>query len=359
MPTDDELDLGADVVDLARALCDIESVSGREERLADAVEAALLRLDHLQVTRDGNAVVARTELGRGGRVVIAGHLDTVPVSGNLPTRLVRTPRGTHLWGRGTCDMKSGVAVQLRIAATLTEPNQDLTFVFYDQEEVEAVRNGLGRLAREHPEWLRGDFAVLCEPTDGTVEGGCNGTLRVEITSRGTAAHSARWWTGSNAVHAAAEPLSRLVRYRPREVEVDGLVYREGMSAVGIRAGTAGNVIPDRCVLTVNHRFAPDRTLEQAQAHVRELFAGHEVTVVDAAGGARPGLDHPSAAAFVAAVGRPPAPKYGWTDVARFSGLGIPAVNFGPGDPALAHRDDEQCPVQQIRDCERALLDWLG
>ncbi|MDQ1294219.1 MAG: succinyl-diaminopimelate desuccinylase [Actinomycetota bacterium] len=358
MPTDDELDLSCDVVDLARALCDIESVSGREERLADAVEAALLPLGHLEVVRDGNAVVARTALGRAERVVIAGHLDTVPVADNLPTRLVSTPDGEQLRGRGTCDMKSGVAVQLRIAATLPEPNRDITFVFYDQEEVEAARNGLGRLARHHPEWLRGDFAVLCEPSDGTVEGGCNGTLRVEVTTKGLAAHSARWWTGSNAIHAAAGPLQRLAGYRPREVEVEGLVYREGMNAVGIRGGIAGNVIPDRCVLTVNHRFAPDRSLEQAEAHVRDLFAGHDVTVVDAAGGARPGLDHPVAAAFVEAVGRPPAPKYGWTDVARFSDLGIPAVNFGPGDPSLAHRDDEMCPVSQIRHCERALRDWL-
>ena len=360
------LDLSAALVDLTRALCDVPSVSGEEQALADAVETALRACAHLEVLRDGDTVVARTRLGRLSRVVIAGHLDTVPIAGNLPSRLQHAESGVagddELWGRGTVDMKGGVAVALSLASRLVAPARDVTWVFYDNEEVEASRNGLGRVLRNHPEWLAGDFAVLGEPTVAGIEGGCNGTLRVEVRVPGVAAHSARAWTGVNAIHGAGEVLRRLTAYTPQEREVDALTYREGMNAVGIRGGVAGNVIPDECVVTVNFRFAPDRSIAQAEAHVRELFAGFEVTVVDAAAGARPGLDAPIAADFVAAVasltGRAPAPKYGWTDVARFSELGVPAVNFGPGDPLLAHKVDERCPVWHLDVCHEALLTWL-
>ena len=348
------LDLATDGVTLTAALCDVPSVSGDEGPLADAVEAALRGLGHLEVLRDGDAVVARTRLGRPERVVLAGHLDTVPIADNLPTRLV----DGVLHGRGTVDMKGGVAVQLRIAATVPEPTRDVTFVFYDHEEVDAASNGLGRLARAHPDWIAADFAVLLEPTSAVVEGGCNGTLRVEVTTRGVAAHSARAWRGHNAIHDAGRVLARLEAYAPREVDVDGLVYREGLNAVTIHGGIANNVIPDRCVVAVNYRFAPDRSLAQAEAHVREVLDGFEVAVVDGSAGARPGLDHPAAAAFVAAVGGEPKPKYGWTDVARFSALGVPAVNYGPGDALLAHADDERCPAADIARCEQALHAWL-
>lgn len=353
------LDLDADTVTLTRTVCDLESASGQEQRLADAVEGALRRLPHLEVFRDGNAVVARTNLGRAERVVLAGHLDTVPPSGNLPTRLEGTGDDAVIHGRGTADMKSGLAVLLRVAATVPEPEHDITYVFYDNEEVDADLNGLGRLAREHPDWLAAQFAVLGEPTSGTVEGGCNGTVRVEVKIRGVAAHSARSWLGRNAVHEAGIVLDRLRAYLPRMADVDGLLYREGLNAVGIRGGVAGNVIPDECVVTVNYRFAPDRFPDEAVDHLRSVFNGYEMTVVDSAPGARPGLDHPAAAAFVAAIGRLPAPKQGWTDVARFSELGIPAVNYGPGDPLLAHRDDERVKVSKIRECERALRAWLS
>jgi succinyl-diaminopimelate desuccinylase len=350
-----DLDLSADVAELTRAICDVESVSGGEGPLADGVEAALRRLGHLEVTRDGDAVVARTGLGRPERVVLAGHLDTVPVARNLPARF----EGDLLVGRGTADMKGGVAVQLKVAAALPRPSRDVTFVFYDCEEVDADRNGLGRLARTSPELLSGDLAVLLEPTAAGIEGGCNGTLRAEVVTRGVAAHSARWWRGVNAVHEAGRVLARLQAYQPREVEVEGLVYREGLNAVGIAGGIAGNVIPDECTVLVNYRFAPDKDLQAAGRHVCEVFDGYEVRVVDGADGARPGLDRPAAAAFVAAIGSEPTAKYGWTDVARFSALGVPAVNFGPGDPSVAHADDEHVPVAQLRACEAALLTWLS
>lgn len=355
------LDLSADVVELTAALCDIHSVSGQEGPLADAIEEALRSLEHLQVLRDGNCIVARTELGRAERVVLAGHIDTVPLSseGNLPTRRQEGPEGEELWGRGTVDMKGGVAVQLRLAADLVEPNRDLTYIFYDCEEVEAARNGLRRLAATRPDVLECDFAVLLEPTAGLVEGGCKGTMRAEIRITGVAAHSGRPWMGSNAIHAAAPVLNLLAEYEARNVDVDGLRYREGLSAVGIRGGAGNNVVPDECVVTVNYRFAPDRSEAEAQAHVRELFRGYEVTVTDMAGGARPGLHLPLAQAFVAAIGGEVAGKQGWTDVARFSALGIPAVNFGPGDPLLCHKDDERCPADQLRGAEAALLRWLN
>ncbi len=353
-----------DVVGLTRAICDVESVSGNEGPLADAVEAVLREAGHLEVLRDGDAVVARTHLGRPERVVLAGHLDTVPLANrpdgtpNLPVRILDENGEAVLHGRGTVDMKGGVAVQLHLAVTLTEPARDVTYVFYDNEEVDAARNGLLRLAERHPDWIAGDFAVLLEPTDGTVEGGCQGTMRVEVTTHGVASHSARSWMGHNAIHDAGRVLSRLASYLPREVTIDGLTYREGLNAVAIHGGIAGNVIPDHCLVTVNYRFAPDRRVADAQAHLREVFDGFEVAVVDAADGALPGLGHPAAAAFVAAIGQPPKPKFGWTDVARFTGLGVPAVNFGPGDPLLAHRDDERCPAAQLTACADALRRWL-
>lgn len=359
------LDLAADLPDLLQAVCDVESVSGDETRLADAVEAALAGCAHLEVLRDGDAVVARTHLGRSSRVVVAGHLDTVPLGRradggpNLPTWRTGSGADEVVHGRGTSDMKGGVAVALSLAASLAEPVRDVTWVFYDHEEVEAELNGLGRLATAHPDWLAGDVALLCEPTSAAVEGGCNGTLRVEVHLHGVPAHSARPWRGRNAVHAAAPLLALLAGHDPGEREVDGLVFRQSLQAVGVRGGGTGNVVPDRCVVTINHRFAPDRTLAQAEADLRELLAGYEVVLTDGAEGARPGLDRPAAADFVAVTGEEPRAKLGWTDVARFTALGVPAVNFGPGDPLLAHADDERCPVSDLHRCAQVLGAWLG
>ncbi|QKW34281.1 succinyl-diaminopimelate desuccinylase [Actinomadura sp. NAK00032] len=349
------LDLFADVADLTAALVDIESVSGGEGPLADAVEEALRALPHLAVERAGNNVVARTDLGRGERVVLAGHLDTVPLNGNLPSRV----EGNRLYGCGTTDMKSGVAVALRLAATVPEPNRDITYVFYECEEIEAERNGLRKLAAARPELLAGDFAVLMEPTGGQIEGGCQGTMRVEVVAKGERAHSARAWMGSNAIHSAGRILDVLRAYEPPRPVVDGLEFREGLNAVFISGGVAGNVIPDECVVTVNYRFAPDKSVADAEAYLREIFTGFEVTVTDAASAARPGLTHPAAAAFVAAAGAEVRAKLGWTDVARFSELGIPAVNYGPGEPTLAHTRDEYVEIPLIAECEQRMRTWLA
>ncbi|MGZ4444097.1 MAG: succinyl-diaminopimelate desuccinylase [Nocardioidaceae bacterium] len=349
------LDLSVDAVTLTENLVNLESVSGNEKEIADAVEGALRALGHLEVSRHGNNVVARTSLGRAERVVIAGHLDTVPLNDNLPAR--RDEKLLH--GLGACDMKGGCAVALRIAATVPEPNRDLTFVFYECEEVEAERNGLGHLARDVPELLEADFAILMEPSDGVVEAGCQGTMRVDVTTHGERAHSARSWTGSNAIHAAAEVLARLQAYEPRRPVIDGLEYHEGLNAVFVSGGVAGNVLPDRCVVSVNYRFAPDRSEAEALAHMREVFDGFDLEVTDTSPGALPGLTVPAAAAFLEAVGGTANPKFGWTDVSRFSALGVPAVNFGPGDPHLAHKQEEFVPLEQIRSVEAQLRTWLG
>lgn len=353
------LDLSRSSVELTADICNIESVSGNEKNLADAIESSLTGLPHLELIRNGNALVAKTNLGREQRVVIAGHIDTVPVNNNLPVRWSEEEGAQWLWGRGTVDMKAGVAVAVKLAAELTEPAYDITWIWYDNEEVASELNGLGRLATASPELLQGDFAILGEPSNSTVEGGCNGTLRVEVRTHGVRAHSARAWKGENAIHKLAPALAALAAYSPATVTVDGLDYREGLSAVGVSGGVAGNVIPDEAVLTVNYRFAPDKTVAQALAHVEEVFAGFEVVVTDSAEGARPGLTAALAQDFVAAVGAEPMPKYGWTDVARFSALGIPAVNFGPGDPSLAHTDDERVLTSQILECELALRNWLS
>lgn len=348
------LDLTTDVVSLTEDLVNLESVSGNEATIADAVEEQLRGLGHLDVRRFGNTVVARTDQGHPERVVIAGHLDTVPLNDNLPARRDEE----HLHGLGTCDMKGGVAVALRIAATMPETDRDVTFLFYDCEEVEAERNGLKRLGDVHPELLQADFAILMEPSDAGVEAGCQGTLRVDVITRGERAHSARSWRGRNAIHDAQEVLARLNDYEPRRPVIDGLEYHEGLNAVFVSGGVAGNVVPDLCVVSVNFRFAPDRSEADALAHVREVFDGFEIEVSDSAPAAMPGLSVPAAAAFVEAVGGAVNPKFGWTDVARFSALGIPAVNFGPGDPHLAHKQDERVPIEHLHRVERQLRAWL-
>ncbi len=349
------LDPTADVVSLCEALVDIESVSHHEQEIADAVEAALRALPHLQVTRRGHTVVARTELGRAERVVIAGHLDTVPLNDNLPSR----NDGTLLHGLGSCDMKGGDAVILRLAATVAEPVRDVTYILYEAEEVDSEFNGLRKLAESDPGLMSADFAILMEPSNAVVEAGCQGTLRAVVRTRGERAHSARSWRGVNAIHGAGEVLARLNAYEARKPVIDGLEYHEGLNAVFINGGVAGNVIPDLCEVEVNFRFAPDRDVEDAQSFVKGFFEGFEVEFTDLAPGALPGLGTEAARAFIDAVGGEVNPKFGWTDVARFTALGVPAVNYGPGDPMLAHKQEEYVPLDQLRSCEEQLRRWLS
>nr|WP_206072216.1 succinyl-diaminopimelate desuccinylase [Antrihabitans stalactiti] len=351
------LDLAADPIALTAALVDIPSVSRDERVIADAVEAALReQTDGFEVIRNGNAVLARTNRGLPSRVILAGHLDTVPIADNVPSRR----DGEILHGCGTVDMKSGDAVFLHLAATVRDLTQDVTLIFYDCEEISAEFNGLGRIERELPQWLAGDVAILGEPTGGFIEAGCQGTLRIRLTAGGTRAHSARSWLGVNAIHKLGPALDRLAKYEARSVDIDGCVYREGLSAVRIDGGVAGNVVPDAATVDVNFRFAPDRTVAAATEHVREVFDGLDlgVELTDSASGALPGLAAPAAAALVEAAGGEVRAKYGWTDVSRFAALGIPAVNYGPGDPNLAHTRGEHVPVAQITDVTAVLRAYL-
>jgi succinyl-diaminopimelate desuccinylase len=350
------LDLSADAVTLTEQLVNIESVSRNERAIADAVESALRTLPHLTVTRRGHTVVARTELGHAERVVIAGHLDTVPLNDNLPARR----EGELLHGLGTCDMKGGDAVILRLAATVPAPNRDVTYILYEAEEIEAEFNGLHLLGQSDPDLMAADFAILMEPSGAIVEAGCQGTMRVDVRTTGERAHSARSWKGVNAIHGAADVLARLNAFEARMPVIDGLEYHEGLNAVFISGGVAGNVLPDECVVSVNYRFAPDRSEAEAEQFLRAFFDGYDVTLRDSAPGALPGLGLPAAKAFIDAVGGDDVrPKFGWTDVSRFSALGVPAVNFGPGDPMLAHKQEEHVPVAHIEHCERQLRHWLG
>lgn len=352
------LDLHGDPIALTAALVDIPSESRHERRIADEIETALrAQTRGFEVIRHGDAVLARTNYGRPTRVLLAGHTDTVPAADNLPSHR----DGDLLYGCGTSDMKSGDAVFLHLAATVTDPAHDITVVMYDCEEIEAAANGLGRIERELPDWLRADVAILGEPSGGYIEAGCQGTLRMVISATGTRAHSARSWLGDNAIHKLAEVLDRLANYRARDVDIDGCVYREGLSAVRIDGGVAGNVIPDAASVTVNFRFAPDRSVEQAQQHVREVFDGLDVQMelTDAAAGALPGLHQPAAAQLIAAAGGQVRAKYGWTDVARFAALGVPAVNYGPGDPNVAHKADEHVDVTAITAVTDVLRRYLS
>ena len=352
------LDPTGDIVTLLGDLVDIPSESRDEGAIADAIEAALAGATHLTVERDGNSLVARTDLGLPDRVLICGHIDTVPEADNLPHHIETVGDEERLVGLGSCDMKGGLAVALALAALVDAPTRDITYVFYEAEEIEERYNGLKRLAETRPDLLAGDFAVLMEPSDAGVEAGCQGTLRAEIHLPGRRAHSARSWLGRNAIHAAADVLARLAEYQPSRVVIDGLEYREGLNAVGITGGVAGNVIPDECVVVVNYRFAPSLTAELAVRHVQTIFEGFDVRVVDVAAGALPGLSQPAAKAFLDVTGSTPRPKFGWTDVARFTALGIPAVNYGPGDPSLAHTREEYVPTDQVRSTFEVMRAWL-
>ena len=352
-------DDGVDLLARTAALVDIASPSRAEGPLVDLLETELRGHAHLEVTRVGDNLVARTALGRPQRVVLAGHTDTVPAADDAGARL----DGDRLFGVGSADMKGGLAVMLDLAASLAEPSVDLTYVFYAREEVASSESGLGELFDKRPDLLVGDVAILGEPTDARIEAGCQGTLRMRFELRGARAHTARPWMGRNAVHRLAGILAVLDTYEARSPVIDGCQFREALQAVAVEGGSGGNVVPDRASITVNLRFAPDRTADAAQSHVRELFApfledGDVIEVLDLADAAAPGLDHPLLAALVERSGGEVMAKLGWTDVARFAAHGVPAVNFGPGDSTVAHTADEyldRAPLERVHAVLRELL----
>ena len=358
----------ADIVAVTTDLVNIASVSGDENLIASSIFAALSDCDWLEVHRFQNSVIAKTNLNKASRVIVAGHIDTVPAADNANAKLVAAGEPLPsdgsvmtedvLFGLGSCDMKGGVAVALRAAASIQDPQFDVTYIFYECEEIESARNGLTLIAAAHPEWLAADIAVLLEPSNANIEAGCQGTLRARISTTGTRAHSARAWLGENAIHNLGGILETLNKYVPARVIIDGLEYREGLNAVSVAGGIAGNIIPDSAVVEVNYRYAPSTSAEQAQDHVRKVFDGYLVEFTDNAPGAMPGLERAALADLVSRVNGQVAPKFGWTDVARFSAMGVPAVNLGPGDPGLAHSRNEFVPVSQLRKCEETVFGWL-
>jgi succinyl-diaminopimelate desuccinylase len=349
----------ADLLARTAELIDIASPSLGEAAIADHIEAGLRSIAGLEVTRIDDNVIARTDRGRPARLVLAGHTDTVPANGNETARF----DGDTLWGLGAADMKSGLAVMLELARTVDDPAVDVTYVFYVAEELAAEHNGLRALFASHPDLMAGDVALLGEPTSAALEAGCQGTMRMEVRLHGTRAHTARPWMGRNAVHRLGPLLERLAAYEGRRPVLAGCEYREAVQAVAVEGGVAGNVVPDLATLTVNHRFAPDRSPEEAEAHLRELISpgledGDEIEVVDVANGSPPAVDHPLLRALIERNNLPVTAKLGWTDVARFAAHGIPAANFGPGDAALAHAADERVEREQIDRCYEALADLL-
>jgi succinyl-diaminopimelate desuccinylase len=349
----------ADLLALTAELVDVPSVSHEEGPLTDWFERELRAVPGLTVDRVGDNVVARTTLGRARRIVLAGHTDTVPVNGNDKAEV----EGDTLWGLGSADMKSGLAVMLELARTVSEPVVDVTYVFYAGEEVAAEHNGLRHLFRDRPELLAGDVALLGEPTDAALEAGCQGTMRFDVTLTGARAHTARPWMGRNAVHRLGRLLAIVDDYVERRPVIDGCEYREALQAVHVEGGVAANVVPDRARVVLNHRFAPDRSADEAERHVRDLLApvledGDELVVVDSAPAAAPGLDDPLLAALIGRNELEVRAKLGWTDVARFAERGIPAANFGPGDPLLAHTADEHVTRAQLDRTYAALHDLL-
>ena len=351
---------GPDLLARTEALCAIPSESRAEGPITDHLAELLAAAPWLTLTRVGDNLVARTELGRSMRLVLAGHTDTVPANGNASPRR----DGTTLWGLGTADMKGGLAVMVELALGVAEPAVDVTYVFYAREEVAAHESGLEELFAERPELLEGDVAILGEPTDGELEAGCQGTLKLSVTLAGARAHSARPWMGRNAVHRLGPLLDFLTAHQSREPVIGGLQFREALQAVGVEGGVAGNVVPDSATLTLNHRFAPDRTPAEAERVVRDLVApfleaGDTVELVDAAPGAAPALDHPLLAALVERHGLGVRAKLGWTDVARFASRGVPAVNLGAGDSTLAHHVDERVEADRLEATYRALHDLIS
>jgi succinyl-diaminopimelate desuccinylase len=328
----------------------VPSPSRGEDALAGMVEDTLRACPWLQLERVGDNVIARTTIGHGQRLVLAGHLDTVPANGNQEPKL----EGDTVWGLGASDMKGGLAVMLELAATVREPAVDVTWCFYAREEIGRADSGLVELWQERPELLAGDAAILGEPTGALVEAGCQGTMRVQITLRGVRAHTARPFAGRNAIHRLVPLLQRVAEWPGREVVLDGCTYAEQLQAVAIEGGVAANVVPDEARLTLNHRYAPDRGGKEAGAFLLDLLegtwdpeSGDTWEVLDTGDGAPPSLGHPLLHALVEKSGAAPTAKVGWTDVASFWEHGVPAANFGPGDPLLAHHPDERVTATQL------------
>ncbi len=341
------------------ALVLMESVSGHEDAIAEYVATRLRANPRLEVERIGDNVVARTTGLHKTRLVVAGHLDTVP--GDAGTARVE---GDAVVGLGACDMKGSLSVMLELATRDVAHSNEVTWVFYAREEIARAQSGLRELLELRPDLLAGDVALLAEPTGGTVEAGCQGSLRVSVTVRGSRAHTARPYMGRNAIHRLGAVLARIAAYTPRTTVVDGVTFTEQLQVVSVDGGVSGNVVPDVAHCVVNHRFAPDRTVGDAVDWLRGYLETtlDETDVVDLddwAPAAAPAMDNEHLRSLVGLSGRTVRAKVGWTDVATFQEMGIPATNFGAGNPLLAHHPNERVTADELAEFSRVLGAWIS
>ncbi len=347
-----------DLVSSCFELVNIYSVSHQEESISEYVLEQLSECSWLEVEVIDSEIVAKSNLGLPKRVLFAGHLDTVPSSGNFPGRI----EGDSCWGLGSVDMKAGLSVFLELAKNITKPSMDVTFVFYTCEEVDRSYSGLGKLYQQRPDLIKADAVVLGEPSGAKIEAGCQGTMRILLKLTGVRAHTARPWMGRNAIHRLHLVLAFLNDYDPRSVLIDGCEFKESLQAVKIEGGIANNVVPDEVNLAINFRFAPDRNVDQAFDHLKILLEpfiesedGDSIELIEGVEGALPNLSNPVLASLAEKAGSVNA-KLGWTDVATFSSMGVPATNFGPGDPGLAHSPTEHVTKQDLETVYKILFE---
>jgi len=332
-------------------LTSIASPIGEEKELCDRIQERVASLPlAMPVRRVGNSIVVSLARGASSKphVVFAGHTDTVRTE-NGPARI----EGDRLFGAGSSDMKSGLALMLVLAETLDVANLacHLTLVFYAREEGPFAENELGPVLEEARELDEVDLAVCLEPSDNRLHLGCNGSLHATLTFRGRTAHSARPWEGENAITKSAAFLAEIGAKAPDPTTIEGLVYRTVTTVTQIKDGGRGrNVVPDVVTLNVNHRFAPDTTVEGAEARLRALVGERaEVTLTDRSPSAMPSRNHPLVERLVASGVVSIEPKQAWTDVARFAAKGIAAVNFGPGENAQAHQKNESTSLKLVHE----------
>jgi succinyl-diaminopimelate desuccinylase len=330
---------------LALDLVNIPSVSRHEQRLTAWIAERVAALPHLRVAHRQEDAIAFGPPGRPD-VVLAGHSDTVPEQGNLPGRL----EDGQVHGLGAADMKGSLAVMLALAAELDRlaPRVRPLFVVFGREELPAEESVLEGLFTSCPAILEARLAVMMEPTANRLEAGCLGNIKAALEFRGVAAHSARPWLGVNAIHEAVRGLRQVVDVEPHEVVLNGLTFREVVSVTEIAGGVANNVIPDRVVCGLNFRYAGHRSPAGAEARLRELVGpAGELRVLSNSPSAPVAVDNPLLRRLREAGDLPVEPKQAWTPVAEFAAHGLDAVNFGPGDPRLAHRRDERVSVDAM------------
>ncbi|WP_433936102.1 succinyl-diaminopimelate desuccinylase [Sorangium cellulosum] len=341
-------------------LCSVPSPTGEEQALCSEVAERLGRARlAAPVRRHGDSLVVQVTQGTGGpKIALAGHLDVVRTSHDGPPRI----EGDRLYGPGASDMKSGLALMLDLAEGERQDiaGVDLTLVFYAREEGPYLENELALVIEREPGLRALDLAVCLEPSDNKLSLGASGSLHAGLTFRGRTAHSARPWQGENAIYKAGPFLVELASLAPREVEIDGFVYRAVTTATMAQGGRGRNVVPDEFTMNLNHRFPPGTSIQEAQRTIEALVAGRaEIAWRDLSPSAPPHASHPLVVALREAGVAAVEPKQAWTDVARFAELGVPAVNFGPGENAQAHQRNEWASLRKLYEGRAILRRWLS